>query len=476
MNKINIIDINSLLCYISVMISGEDRKDKKSGKTGGVVLIISCLLVLCLFYSVLFRPQKEISIEENRTLQKVPAFTVKAFFKGTFQDEMEHSIGDQLLFSIQIKYGVKQAFNFLTKQTAKLDGKSSTPKLTSTTSSEAKNEDNVLIAQTEQTFQTNSASNLTEPVSTTSSQQPQSTTPSVSVQPDKDCYTYKEVVAGKLYKLDDSGYIVEKPHAPEEYEFELYDPKMLEAVTFPKYLYFIECSESADFNDLYKYNAFDYIKQHMPPMTGYDMLRYNSFAEYKTLFYQTDHHWNYHGSYIGYTQIIRMLEGPDVEVLKPVGTHVYNTIYNGSLARDNLLKCSTEKFTVYEYDLPPYKTYVNDEEKEYGYRSLYVSDDDFPHKAYSNHYGMYYGDDWAKVVYDFDQPEKENLLILGTSFTNSVNELLASHYNKTHVLDFRHYRKQYGERINAQKYMEENNISKMVIIGNISSLGYRIKK
>ena len=467
------------------MISDVEKKDKKSGKTGGVVLIISCLFVLCLFYSVLFRPQKEISIEENRTLQKVPVFTVKAFFKGSFQDEMERSIGDQLLFSIQIKYGVKQAFNYLTTQTAKLDGKSNTQKLASTTSSsETKNEDTVLIAQTEQTSQSNkltesnSVSDITEQVSptSTSSQQTQTTTPSIPIQPDKDCYTYKEVVAGKLYKLDDSGYIVEKPHAPEEYEFELYDPKMLKAVTFPKYLYFIECSESADFNDLYKYNAFDYIKEHMPPMTGYDKLNYNSFDEYKTLFYQTDHHWNYHGSYIGYTQIIRMLEGPDVEVLKPVRTHVYNTIYNGSLARDNLLKCSTEKFIVYEYDLPPYKTYVNDEEKEYGYRSLYVSDDDFPHKAYSNHYGMYYGDDWAKVVYDFNSPEKENLLILGTSFTNSVNELLASHYNKTHVLDFRHYRKQYGERINAQKYMEENNISKMVIIGNISSLGYRINK
>ena len=475
------------------MISDVDKKDKKSGKTGGIALIISCVLVLCLFYSVLFRPQKEISIEENRTLQKVPAFSVKAFFKGTFQDEMERSIGDQLLFSIQIKYGVKQAFNFLTTQTAKLDGKSNNQKLKSTTSSSTtetsdsnqsvkeitSSQSNELIqttALTNTTTQSNastqstSASDITKPATTTSSLIP------APVQPDKDSYTYKEVVAGKLYKLDDSGYIVEKPHAPEEYEFELYDPKMLEAVTFPKYLYFIECSESADFNDLYKYNAFDYIKKHMPPMTGYDKLNYNSFDEYKTLFYQTDHHWNYHGSYIGYTQIIRMLEGPDVQILKPVRTHVYNTIYNGSLARDNLLKCSTEKFTVYEYDLPPYKTYVNDEEKEYGYRSLYVSDDDFPHKAYSNHYGMYYGDDWAKVVYDFNCPEKENLLILGTSFTNSVNELLASHYNKTHVLDFRHYRKQYGERINAQKYMEENTISKMVIIGNISSLGYRIKK
>ena len=458
-------EIKTLLCYISVMISAVDKKDKKRGrKIGGILFIISCLLVLSLFYSILFRPQKDISIEENRTLQKVPAFTVKAFLNGTFQDEMERSIGDQLLFSIQIKYGVKQTFNHLTKQIAKLDGKNSRPTLTSTTSSE--NTHTTLI-QPEETL---SETTISQPESI------KSLPVAPPEQPDKNSYIYKEVVAGKLYKLDESGYIVEKPHAPEEYEFELYDPEMLKAVTFPKYLYFIECSESADFNDLYKYNAFDYIKKMMPPMTGYDKLSYNSFEEYKKLFYQTDHHWNYHGSYIGYTQIMRMLEGPDVEILKPVRTHVYNTIYNGSLARDNLLTCSTEKFTVYEYDLPPYKTYVNDEEKEYGYRSLYVSDEDFPHKKYSNHYGMYYGDDWAKVVYDFNQPEKENLLILGTSFTNSVNELLASHYNKTHVLDFRHYRKQYGERINAQKYMEENKISKMVIIGNISSLGYRINK
>ena len=168
-----------------------------------------------------------------------------------------------------------------------------------------------------------------------------------------------------------------------------------------------------------------------------------------------------------------MLEGKDVELLKPTGTHTYDTIYNGSYARDNLLKCATEKFTVYEFDIPPYTTYVNDKQTEYGYRSYYVSDDDFPHKTYSNHYGMYYGDDWAKVVYDFGCPEKENLLILGTSFTNAVNEVIASYYNKTHILDFRHYKKQYGKNINAQKYMEENDISKVVIIGHLTSLGYR---
>ena len=207
-----------------IMASDVDKGGNKTKKTGGIALIISCVLVLCLFYSVLFRPQKEISIEENRTLQKVPAFSVKAFFKGTFQDEMERSIGDQLLFSIQIKYGVKQVFNFLTTQTAKLDGNNNKQKLASTTSSSTtetldsnqpvtentSSQSNELIqttALTNTTTQSNastqstSASDTTKTVPTTSSPAP------APVQPDKNSYTYKEVVAGKLYKLDDSGYV-----------------------------------------------------------------------------------------------------------------------------------------------------------------------------------------------------------------------------------------------------------------------------
>lgn len=434
-------------------VSKDSKKDERRGwakKIGGIIFIALCFCVLCLFYSVIFRKQETISIEENRTLQQVPLFTPEDFVTGKFQDEMENSIGDQMLFSGQIKYGVKQFYNQLTDATSKLDFEMKTPEL-------------VPIEQI-----ASSPEVEPEPV-----QNPPQEEKIIEIeQPDKNCYTYKEVVAGKLYKLDDSGYIVEKARAPEEYSFTVYDPTMLSQITFPKYLYFIETPQSADFNDLKKYNAFEYIKEQMP-MTGYDMLHYNSFDEYKELFYQTDHHWNYKGSYRAYTQIMRMLEGDDVELLEPTGTHTYNTIYNGSYARDNLLKCATEKFTVYEFDIPPYKTYVNDKQTEYGYRSYYVSDEDFPHKTYSNHYGMYYGDDWAKVVYDFGCPEKENLLILGTSFTNAVNELIASHYNKTHILDFRHYKKQYGTNINAQKYMEKNNISKVVIIGHLTSLGYR---
>lgn len=402
-----------------------------------IIYIFFSALILCLFASVVFRVQKDTSVEENRTLQKVPSFKVSEFISGEYQTKMENSIGDQLLWSAEIKYGVKQFYNQLTKTVSSFEK--------------------------EQAVDEEAVENVTAEKE------------DENVQKDKGKYVYKEVVKDKIYRLDDSGYLVEKAHAPEEYCFELYKPEMLAKVTYPKYLFFIMSSESADFNDLHKYKTLDYIKTKMP-MTGYSELIYNSFDEYKKYFYQTDHHWNYNGSYHGYVKIMKMLEGDDVEVLKPSGAHTYDAVFEGSYARDNLLRSATQKFHVYLFNLKPYKTYVNDVEKEYGFRSWYVSDEDFPHKTYSNHYGLYYGDDRAKVVYDFNQPDKESILILGTSFTNAINELIASHYNKTHVLDFRHYKEWYGYDFDVQDYMTKNKLSKVVIIGNISSLGYRIYK
>ena len=64
----------------------------------------------------------------------------------------------------------------------------------------------------------------------------------------------------------------------------------------------------------------------------------------------------------------------------------------------------------------------------YGSRDLYVSEDKCPSNLYSNHYGLYYGEDYAQVIYEFDNPEAENLLVLSTSWSNPINELIASHY------------------------------------------------
>ena len=84
-------------------VSKDSKKDERRGwakKIGGIIFIALCFCVLGLFYSVIFRKQETISIEENRTLQQVPLFTPADFVTGKFQDEMENSIGDQMLFSV----------------------------------------------------------------------------------------------------------------------------------------------------------------------------------------------------------------------------------------------------------------------------------------------------------------------------------------------------------------------------------------
>jgi hypothetical protein len=394
-----------------------------------------CLFLL-FFYSLPLRGQKDISEEEQRTLQHVPSFSASAFLSGTYQKQAEDSVADQLLFSAQIKFGVKQIQNALTDAAAK-------------------------AAAAQKTH--------TAPIPAESAAEAEAP----AVQPH---YTYTEVAAGKVYKLDDSGYLVQKPIPPDQFDYTIYDPAMLRRVTFPKYLYFINSSVSVDFNDMKKYNAFEYVKTMFPGMTGYSELTFSSFEEYKKYFYQTDHHWNYNGSYTGYTQIMRMMEGDSVMLLKPLGIRIYDVTYNGSLSRDNLLKYATEQFTVFTFAVPTYETLINDKPAVYGRKDRYVSSTDCPHNTYTNHYGLYYGDDYGKVVYKFNNPNAENILILATSFSNAINDLVASHYNETHVLDYRHYPQIYGEHIDAQSYMEKNHLTKLLIIGDLPSLGFERKK
>ena len=51
---------------------------------------------------------------------------------------------------------------------------------------------------------------------------------------------------------------------PEMYNFDLYDPDMLAAVKYPKYVFFIDTSLSTDFTEPDKYKPFEYIKTQIP--------------------------------------------------------------------------------------------------------------------------------------------------------------------------------------------------------------------
>lgn len=365
-------------------------------------LIVIFVIPLFLFYLYPIRGVKEKSSIESRKLEKVPPFSLSKFSKGEFQDKLEKAISDQLLLSQTIRKSSKKSDNFVNNNLSKIF-------------------------------------NLF----------------------DDECLKYIEYSKG-YYTYGCSDYLIEKPN--EELSFD-YDniSKIFNSIDREKYIYFIEKDATINFNDMKgKDKVYNDIKKSFKA-DHYARFKINSFNEYKKYFYHTDHHWNYKGQYKGYSEIIRLLFGKKEKILKPINTVTYDIIFYGSADRKNQTELSTEKFTVYEYPELKYKVYINGKEKNYNNKQLY-RDKKYSLKKYSNHYGLYYGSDYAEVIYDFNKPEKDNILIICTSFSNSIKDLIASHFNKTYYVDLRHY-----ENFDVNKYIEEHNIDKVLLMGDIIS-------
>ena len=121
-----------------------------------------------------------------------------------------------------------------------------------------------------------------------------------------------------------------------------------------------------------------------------------------------------------------------------------------------------EKFKGYIFDIPEHKTIINGKEEEYG-REL-----EFEHNPNQEvSYGAFYGFDMGETIFDFNKPEKENLLIIGESFDNAIIKLLATHFNKTYSIDLRNYQNENGKVFSYYDYIKEKEIDRVVLVGNI---------
>lgn len=364
-----------------------------------ILYILLFVLPLFLFYLIPIRGQKEKSLVEARTLTKFPLFSVKAFTKGEYQDTLESAVSDQLIFASIIKNYNKKLDNFVSKKLS-----------------------NQLIKYVDK------------------------------------CNVYIEV-SENYYRYGCTNYLIEKP--PIKYDFEE-TKSFFNDIKAKKYIYFIENSRSIKFNLTENIDYYELIRQNYDA-EKYDKLEINSYDDYMNYFYQTDHHWNYKGSYKGYVDIIKMLS-PDEKPLVPIKTTTYDVIFYGSADRVGQTSYSTEKFTVYNFDKLNYESYVDGKKRNYnGGKNNYLNNKIIKEK-YLNHYGEYYGYDYGEVIFDYNQPQKENLLVFCTSFSNSIKELIASHFNKTYFIDLRH-----NENFDANKYIKENNIDKVLIMGDIYS-------
>ena len=85
---------------------------------------------------------------------------------------------------------------------------------------------------------------------------------------------------------------------------------------------------------------------------------------------------------------------------------------------------------------------------------------------------QYYGGDYGEVVYDTGMTDKDNLLILCNSYGCSTRYLISRHFNKTYAVDMRHYMVQKGTGMRIERYLQENDIDKVLILGDVSLFLY----
>lgn len=237
----------------------------------------------------------------------------------------------------------------------------------------------------------------------------------------------------------------------------------------PVYLYFAENSRSHPVEKEFSVDSelYLHLKERLHT-DGADHLKYSSFREYCNLYYSTDHHWNYRGSYQAYVDIVRMLKGGKEEVLEPVAVEVFPVYFNGLYSKELKLEFSREYFAIYRFDpFPQYTALVNGKKKVYDHIGSYLKNMINNSPLY-NHYAACYGGDFGKIVFQGEQSGKGNLLLIGDSLSNPVKTLLIHHYDNIIYVDLRHYEQDMGKPFSMSELLAEYPIDQILLLGNVT--------
>ena len=367
------------------------------------VLFFIFIVIILTFYAVFIIGQKPASEFENRELSQLPIFELGDFSNKTFQDNLENAISDQIIIAKEVKKKAleirKDIINLMNNIILKI-----------------RNNQNG---------------------------------------------RYYVSIAENTYKINNEDYLLNKE------KIDVYNPKSINYFNkiegVPKYLYFIEIDRSKVFyNEQHKDTQYEKISKaiEVADKANFELPNYESHKEY---FYKTDHHWNYKGQYEGYKEITKLLGIPESEQIKVTEEKEYEIYFWGSKSRNATEYDIKEKFRVFKYNnQKPEETYIDGKACVYG-KSAEYDKGQYENKQYTNHYGDYYGWDNGEIIYDYKIPEKENLLIISDSFSNAVNEIIASHFNKTHVIDLRQ-----NKEFEPNEYIRKNEIDKVLILGDIT--------
>ena len=226
------------------------------------------------------------------------------------------------------------------------------------------------------------------------------------------------------------------------------------------YFYYIEKDTDINFVNGKKALVYEYIKDRLNSK-NISNFEINNFNDFKDLFYKTDHHWNYKGSYKGYLEVLQLLKLKNPK--EPTDERCFKGEFVGSKGQA-LANVYNEKFCAYTFDFDDIDVYINGKiADDYGNYKKALNGE------YTNlSYDGFYGYDEGEIIFDNNDSNKENILIIGESFDNAIIKLLAEKFNKTIAIDLRNYKHYMNKEFNYEEYIEKYEIDKVLFIGNIN--------
>ncbi|MBQ8217767.1 MAG: hypothetical protein IJZ91_07415 [Oscillospiraceae bacterium] len=344
----------------------------------------------------------DISMYEQRTLNKLPAANLGVFLDNSFQSDFDTALGDQISFSTYYK----KLYNELTSFADKLFlpiRHGIMDRYVSYKGSQLYN--GQLIAPM-------------EPVK----------------ECERELHKAGEVINNKIALMPD--------------------------VQF--YFYYVNNDTDINFQTGEKSGKYEFFQEILNiPADNFACYPVDNFEQYRENFYYSDHHWNHKGSYKAYIQILELL-GAKGEPIVPKGELSIPGILRGSKGRAIGSNTYYDKISIYEFEYP----------------SIDVLFDGMPLPDYGDVAGVFsrnqpvvsyadiYGYDTGYMSLATNQPDRENILIVGDSYDNAILKLLANHFNQVHSVDTRCFFFMTSQQPILEEYVRENNISKLVFFGS----------
>lgn len=190
------------------------------------------------------------------------------------------------------------------------------------------------------------------------------------------------------------------------------------------------------------------------------MLKEN--ADKTQLYYKTDHHWTTRGAYMLFKEVCLSwgLEKTEKDIDKKFEFHKVSTTFEGTLASTSGVHDAKDEI---EICLPKKSegTYVaNFESSGEKTASLF-----FPDKLQQkNHYEVFMGGNFDKVIIDTVSPSGRSLLLIKDSYANCMIPMLTPYFSKIVVIDPRYLTD------SLESIIKENDFSHLMFLYNINTL------